>query len=105
MALRPGSLPIGSISGPAETWFIAAGKCSAEGCAGGPYTFASQGELPPGMTLEPNTGRLTGTSTKLGTWKITITATDVNDPSETGSLTLDYSIFQTEAADGSSPSP
>lgn len=105
VALRPGSLAIGGPNEASVTWFIAAGKCTADGCAGGPYTFGSQGELPPGMVLNPHTGELAGTPTVEGTWTITITATDTNDPAETGSLTLDYNVVAPVLATGSSPTP
>ena len=93
VALRPGSLPIGALNGHSEIWFIAAGSTN------GPYTFTTQDELPPGITLEPD-GRLWGVPTTLGTWTITITATDPQTPTETGSLTLEYEVHETEPADG-----
>lgn len=99
VALRPGSLPIGGLNGASETWFIAAGS------TGGPYTFTSDDELPPGMSLDPDTGRLWGVPTVLGTWALTITATDTDTPTETGSLTVEYGVYAAEPADGDPSSP
>ena len=42
----------------------------------GGYTFASAGALPPGVTLDPSTGAITGTGTRAGTFTSTITVTD-----------------------------
>jgi hypothetical protein len=42
----------------------------------GGYTFASAGALPPGVTLDPSTGAITGTGTRAGTFASTITVTD-----------------------------
>jgi hypothetical protein len=45
----------------------------------GPYTFAvTAGSLPPGLTLDPNTGVLSGTPTANGSYSFTVTATDAN---------------------------
>ena len=42
----------------------------------GPYTFGSEGELPPGITLDPATGTITGAGTKAGDYAFTVTITD-----------------------------
>jgi large repetitive protein len=42
----------------------------------GGYTFASAGALPPGITLDPSTGAITGAGTRAGTFSPTITVTD-----------------------------
>jgi hypothetical protein len=42
----------------------------------GPYAFASEGALPPGITLDPATGALTGAGTSAGRFSSTITVTD-----------------------------
>ena len=42
----------------------------------GGYTFASAGALPPGVTLDPSTGAITGTGTRAGRFASTITVTD-----------------------------
>jgi hypothetical protein len=42
----------------------------------GPYTFVAGGVLPPGITLDPATGALTGSGTAAGRYSTTITVTD-----------------------------
>ena len=42
----------------------------------GPYTFVAGGVLPPGITLDPATGALTGSGTTAGRYSTTITVTD-----------------------------
>jgi hypothetical protein len=41
-----------------------------------PYAFTSSGALPPGITLNPTTGALTGAGTTAGKYAATITVTD-----------------------------
>jgi hypothetical protein len=41
-----------------------------------PYTFSGEGELPPGLTLDPATGKITGTGTAAGRYDFTVTVTD-----------------------------
>ena len=41
-----------------------------------PYTFSSEGELPPGITLDPATGTITGAGTTAGEYAFTVTITD-----------------------------
>ncbi len=41
-----------------------------------PDTFSSNGQLPPGLTLNPNTGVLSGTPTAPGPYTFTVTITD-----------------------------
>jgi hypothetical protein len=42
----------------------------------GPYAFTSTGTLPPGITLDANTGAITGTGTTAGRFSSTVTVTD-----------------------------
>lgn len=42
----------------------------------GPYTFASTGALPPGLTLDPQTGAITGAGTTAGRYAPSVTVTD-----------------------------
>jgi hypothetical protein len=42
----------------------------------GPYTFGSEGEMPPGITLDPATGTITGAGTTAGDYAFTVTITD-----------------------------
>jgi hypothetical protein len=41
-----------------------------------PYTFTAEGTLPPGLTLDPATGAITGAGTAAGHYPFTVTATD-----------------------------
>jgi hypothetical protein len=42
----------------------------------GPYAFAATGALPPGLTLDPATGAITGAGTTSGRYSSTVTVTD-----------------------------
>ena len=42
----------------------------------GPYAFTSAGALPPGITLNPTTGAITGAGTTSGRFSSTVTVTD-----------------------------
>ncbi|WP_430511847.1 beta strand repeat-containing protein [Pannonibacter phragmitetus] len=44
----------------------------------GPYTYAVTGSLPAGLSLNTNTGEISGTPTTAGTATFTVTATDAN---------------------------
>jgi hypothetical protein len=58
----------------------------ATGGAGAPYRWAvSQGELPDGLTLDPDTGTIAGSPRSAGSFPITMTATDGAQPPTTGS--------------------
>ena len=41
-----------------------------------PYTFSAEGSLPPGLTLDPATGKITGAGTTAGRYPFTVTVTD-----------------------------
>jgi hypothetical protein len=41
-----------------------------------PYTFTATGTLPPGLTLDPATGKITGAGTTAGRYSFTVTVTD-----------------------------
>lgn len=58
----------------------------------GPYCFAvSAGSLPPGVSLTPDTGTLSGTPSTVGVYVFTLTATDHNGC--TGSEAYTVSVF------------
>ena len=42
----------------------------------GPFTFSSEGEMPPGIMLDTATGSITGTGTTSGRYAFTVTVTD-----------------------------
>ncbi|HEV7487911.1 MAG TPA: putative Ig domain-containing protein [Thermoanaerobaculia bacterium] len=52
----------------------------------GTATWSETGTLPTGITLNTATGHLTGTTTQLGSFSITVTATDTNGCSGTGAI-------------------
>ncbi len=63
-------LPGGLLGAPYEATFSASGGTE-------PYTFSpSSGALPPGLTLDSDSGYLSGTIAQSGTFEFTITATD-----------------------------
>ncbi len=53
-----------------------------------PYTWAASG-LPPGITLDPTTGTLSGTSTSPGTYQVEVTVTDAASDTATANLAID----------------
>jgi hypothetical protein len=64
-----------------------------------PLTYAlTSGTLPTGLSLNPSTGRISGTPTTTGSSSITVTVTDANSQSATTSFTL-----QIDPATQSSP--
>jgi hypothetical protein len=42
----------------------------------GPYTYSTDGTVPPGLTVDPATGKITGAGTTAGRYAFTVTATD-----------------------------
>jgi hypothetical protein len=42
----------------------------------GPYTFSTEGTVPPGLTVDPATGAITGAGTTAGRYPFTVTVTD-----------------------------
>jgi Putative Ig domain len=54
-----------------------------------PYTWSiSAGNLPPGLTLSAQSGNITGTPTMFGSYTFTATATDSNNLSGSGAISL-----------------
>jgi hypothetical protein len=92
ITLSPPTLPAGSVGIAYFQTVTASGGM-------GPYAYAvSSGMLPPGLSLDPMTGAITGTPTTAGTFNFTITATDAN--ACTGIMA--YSVFIAGAAAGAS---
>ncbi len=82
LTLKPPTLPAATVG---QSY-----KCESDITASGgkaPYTYAiSAGSLPPGLSLNPSTGAVTGTPTAGGTFTFTVTATDSATPTHnTGS--------------------
>ena len=58
-----------------------------------PYTWSvSSGSLPPGLTLNPSTGMISGTPDVAGTYDFTVTVTDAEKPAMTASTALSISV-------------
>ncbi len=73
VAVAPASLPNGAMT----TFYSQSFSATP---AGGNYTFrVTSGALPPGLTLNPATGALSGTPTSNGTFNFTIMATGFGD--------------------------
>ncbi len=60
------------------------------------YTFSAQ-DLPPGISIDPNTGRISGTLTydaaKDTPYNVTVTVLDNGDPPESGEQTFDWTVL------------
>lgn len=82
MALAPagGPLPAATLGVAYRVTFSASGGTPS-------YTYSSIG-LPPGLTLNPSSGVLSGTPTAAGPYSLTVTATDQNNVSESQNYTL-----------------
>jgi Putative Ig domain/IPT/TIG domain len=59
-----------------------------------PYSWSvTSGSLPPGLTLNPATGQISGTSDGAGTYSFTVTVTDAEVPMMTASKALSISVI------------
>ena len=61
--------------------------------AGATLTYSDGGTLPPGLSIDPSSGSITGTPTTGGTYPVTITATD--SVGYTGNATFTWTITNT----------
>jgi hypothetical protein len=77
LAISPSALALGPPTLPPATVGVAySAQLSASGGVP-PYTYAvTSGSLPAGLTLDPNSGILSGTPTTFGTSTFVVTATD-----------------------------
>jgi Putative Ig domain/Nidogen-like len=58
-----------------------------------PVTWSiADGELPPGLSLDPATGEIAGQPTEAGTWEMTVRLTDSNVPAQTAEQLLDLEV-------------
>ena len=82
LTVNPASLPATVVGHPYSQIVSATGGTA-------PYTFSiSAGALPPGLTLNPVTGVISGTPTGPGTASFTVQATDVNGNTGTRAYAL-----------------
>src|SRR5579871_1330359 len=82
ITMSPSTLPNGIVGDFYSQTITASGGT-------GPYMFAvSTGSLPPGLSLDPSTGVISGTPTENDTFDFTITATDVNGCTGDASFTI-----------------
>lgn len=88
LSLAPASLPNGTNGTPYATQtFVASGGVA-------PYGYAvTAGTLPPGLTLGTD-GVLSGTPTSVGTYGFTVTATDVDGDTATGTYSVQIAAGQ-----------
>ena len=70
LTIAPASLPNGLLGAPYNQQFTVSNDDDAE-----LNVTVSKGELPPGLTLDNNTGQLSGAPTATGTYRFTITIT------------------------------
>jgi len=65
-------------------------KVEVESCYGKPSFAVSKGQLPVGLTLDKETGEISGTATKVGVFQIAITITDKKG--RTGTKALKFTV-------------
>jgi uncharacterized protein YhjY with autotransporter beta-barrel domain len=72
LTINPSTLPPAPQGTPYRQTVVATGGAT-------PYTYTiTSGALPPGLTLNPNTGLISGTPTTIGNFNVTILARDIN---------------------------
>ncbi|HEY5985476.1 MAG TPA: cadherin repeat domain-containing protein, partial [Streptosporangiaceae bacterium] len=79
LTLSPATLPAAPVGTPVTQQITAAGGMA-------PYRFlVTSGSLPPGLSLNPDTGVMSGTPATVGSYRLTITATDSSPSRHSGS--------------------
>ena len=86
IVINPPTLPSGTVGVPYSQTLVASGGTPT-------YTLVvTGGTLPPGTTLDPNTGLLGGVPTVAGTFNFTVTATDSSTGTGPYTGTRDYTV-------------
>jgi hypothetical protein len=97
ITVDPATLPDGTVGAPYNQNVTASGGT-------GPYTFAvTSGALPAGLTLDTNTGQISGTPTTQETANFTITATDDNGCIGSRAYTVQITCSAISLAPGTLP--
>ena len=85
MVITASSLPAGTVGQSYSAALSASGGAA-------PYTWAvTSGSLPAGLTLDPNSGAITGTPTAAASSSVTVTATDSSTPNQ-GSVSKTFTL-------------
>jgi hypothetical protein len=67
----------------------------------GPFTWSTtSGTLPPGISLSPTTGQITGTPTQTGTFPFTVQVADSETPVETATANLSITVTNLNILNG-----
>lgn len=82
LAITTTALPNGQLGSPYDAVLAATGGTQ-------PYTWSATGNLPPGITLNPNSGDFAGTPTAAGTFSFTVTVTDAKGQTAQQGFTVD----------------
>jgi hypothetical protein len=86
LAITTASLPAGKRRRSYSQTLAASGGVT-------PYVWSlASGSLPPGLTLSPSTGRISGTPTTTGRWSFTVRVTDARVPAESALKALSIQI-------------
>ncbi len=57
-----------------------------------PFTFSDTGTLPPGLTIDPSTGAITGTPSAAGSYNVTLTAANGILPNGVQAFTMEIAL-------------